>query len=170
MESLEGRALLSTVHASATTPKKQPAAFKPATNSTPKHPPYDITVQVNPDSGGGGTGNIFQKNVLVTGAARGHSPSVWLAKGLKPGYFTTITQADALGNYAFLTGVGQGSTVLQVFAENAAQNYSNVASVTVDLWHLDRRLGPASLSCDPEYEHDGPSGRQGSGDPPRRAV
>jgi hypothetical protein len=130
VESLEGRALLSTVHHSATTPKKQPAAFKPPAHSNPKFPPYDITVQVNPDSDPGGTGHIFQKNVLVTGVARPFAV-VWLAKGLKPGYFTTITQADALGNYAFLTGVGSGSTVLQVFAENASQNYSNIASVTV---------------------------------------
>ena len=128
MESLEGRALLSTVHASATT--KQPAAYKPPTHATPKFPPYNITVEISQYSDPSGTGNIFQKDVLVDGYAKPYS-TVWLATGLRPGYFTTTTQADYTGHYAFLTPVGRGSTVLQVFAEDATQNYSNIEKVTV---------------------------------------
>ena len=131
MESLEGRALLSTVHASAANRNPhQPAAHKPATHAAPKFPPYDITAEVNQESDPSGTGNIFQQNVLVDGFAKPYSV-IWLAKGLKPGYFTTITQADYAGHYAFLTPVSKGSTVLQVFAENQSQNYSNIEKVTV---------------------------------------
>ena len=122
--------MLSTVHASAAKVVKEPAAYKPPTHAVPKFPAFNITLGINQDSDPSGTGNIFQKDVLVNGYAPPYSV-LWMATGLKPGYFTTITQANYAGQYSFLAPVGRGSTVLQVFAENASQDYSHVAQVTV---------------------------------------
>jgi hypothetical protein len=136
VEPLEGRALMSatapahakattTVHATAT----PPAANQPPENTKREFPPYNISVEINQDSDPAGDDYVFQKQVLVDGYAVPGS-TVWLAEGTRPAYFTNITQADYTGHYAFLVPVDFGSTVLQVFAENPAQDYSNVNAVT----------------------------------------
>ena len=134
VESLEGRALLSTIHALTTShsqrDQKQPAAFKPPVNAKLKFPPYDITLRVNQDSDPVGSGNLFQADALVDGYAPPFS-TIWLAQGLKPGYFTNVARADGTGHYAFLAPVGFGTTVLQAFAENPLQDYSRIETVTV---------------------------------------
>ena len=128
VEPLEGRALLSTVHASAV--PKVPAAYKPPTNVPPKFPPYDITARIDPISDPGVTGNVFRQDVLISGTARPYS-TVWLAVGTRPGYFTNISGADSTGKYVFNVPVPVGTTTVQVFAESPAQNYSNVEDVSV---------------------------------------
>jgi hypothetical protein len=129
VESLEARALLSTVHAHSM--PKVPAAFKPPPNAKLKFPPYNITAEIDPISDPGGSGNVFRQLILVDGQATPFA-TVWLAQGFRPGYFTNISRADATGHYVFSLPVGNGSTVLQVFSENIAQDYSNVTDVTVN--------------------------------------
>ena len=131
VEPLDGRTLLSSahghVHAEAA---KVPAAYKPPPQTKLTFPPYDISVEIHPDSDPGASGHIFQRNVLVDGYSVPYS-SVWMAQGTKPGYFTNVTQADYTGHYAFLTPVPYGTTVIQVFAENSHQDYSRINRVTV---------------------------------------
>ncbi len=118
--------LLSTVKAEATVP----AAYKPPSTKV-LFPPYNISVAVTSPTDGGGSNQIFEGDVAVGGIAPPFSV-VWLATGLRPGYFLNVTQANGDGEYAFVVPVGYGSTVLQVFSENATQDYSNIAQVTVN--------------------------------------
>jgi hypothetical protein len=119
--------LLSTVKAEKST---VPAAYKPPPNEKLLFPPYRITAQINANSDPSGSGYVFQNKVEVTGTAPGYS-TVWLAVGRRPGYFTNVARADASGNYEFLVSVPHGTSVLQVFAEDPAQDYSDVADVKV---------------------------------------
>ena len=130
VEPLEGRALLSTAGVHAEAKSKVPAAYKPPPNSNPQFPPYDITAAVDPISDPSGSGNVFRGLILVSGSARPYS-TLWLAVGTRPGYFTNIGTADSTGHYVVAAQVGYGTSVLQVFAESPAQNYSNVATVDV---------------------------------------
>jgi hypothetical protein len=134
VETLEGRALLSTITAVPTsTPQRsstQPAAYRPSTQQQQEFPPYDINPTVESPTDGGGTNNVFEGNVEVGGNTFPYS-TVWLADGLKPGYFTNVAQANSKGQYAFVVPVGFGTTTLQVFAENSVQDYSNIDTVTV---------------------------------------
>jgi hypothetical protein len=125
---LEGRMLLSTVKAATT----EPAAYKPPTNAAVKFPPYNISAFITSPTDGSGSNQIFGSTVSVGGVAPASSV-VWLAPGLKPGYFLNVTQANINGDYAFTIPVGKGTTVLQVFAESPTQDYSNVAQVSVTL-------------------------------------
>ncbi len=128
VEPLEGRMLLSTVKAVRTT---IPAAHKPPPSEKQLFPPYQITAQINANSDPSGSGYLFQKNVEISGVAPPYS-TVWLAIGTEPGYFTNVARADGYGDYAFLVPVPSGTTKLQVFAENLAQDYSDIATVTVN--------------------------------------
>ncbi len=124
VESLEGRTLLSTAHA-AVVPAPPPAA------APPKFPPYNITAGIDPISDPSGSGSVFRREILVSGQARPFS-TVWLAIGTRPGYFTNVVKADSTGFYVFEIPVNYGSTLLQVFAEDLGQDYSNVATVKVE--------------------------------------
>lgn len=115
--------LLSTVKAEATTPQP-PAAYKPPSTNV-LFPPYNIDAFVTSPTDGGGGNQIFGPEVTVGGIAFPYS-TVWLAPGLRPGYFLDITQANALGQFAYQVPVGTGTTVLQIFAENSTQDYSNI--------------------------------------------
>ncbi len=135
VESLEGRALLSTVQAStggsaqtfATHRAVPESLYAPVVQRS--FPTYQISFQVNPDSDPAGTNNIFQKNVLVDGYAVPFS-SVWLAIGPR-GYYNNYTTADYSGHYSYLLPVNYGTTELSVFAENPAQDYSQVSRLNV---------------------------------------
>jgi hypothetical protein len=128
VEPLEGRMLLSTVKAEKTT---NPAAYKPPPNEKLLFPPYTISAEINPNSDPAGSGYIFQQEVEVSGYAPDYS-NVWLAVGLRPGYFTNVARAGADGSYAFLVNVPHGTNTLQVFSEDVAQDYSKISYVTVN--------------------------------------
>ena len=127
VEGLEGRMLLSTAPNRAPT---QPAAYKPPSTNV-LFPPYDISTVITSATDGGGSNQIFEGDVAVGGVASPYSV-VWLATGLRPGYFLNATEANGLGQYAFVVPVGYGTTTLQVFAENGKQDYSNINLVTVN--------------------------------------
>jgi PAP2 superfamily len=129
VEMLEGRMLLSTVKAKAT---PEPAAIKPPTTQAQKFPPYNISLFITSPTDGSGSNQVFSPNVAVGGFAPPYSV-VWLASGLRPGYFLSVTQANGNGDFAFPVQIGSGTTVLQAFAENSTQDYSNVAQVPVTL-------------------------------------
>ena len=99
--------LLSTAKAEATVP----AAYKPPSTKV-LFPPYNISVAVTSPTDGGGSNQIFEGDVAVGGIAPPFSV-VWLATGLRPGYFLNVTQANGDGEYAFVVPVGYGSTVLR---------------------------------------------------------
>jgi hypothetical protein len=133
VEPLEGRMLLSTsTTAKATTPKTTiPAAYKPPPNEKLLFPPYNISAEISTNSDPSGSGYIFQKEVEISGVATPYA-TVWLAIGTRPGYFTNVARADEYGNYEFEVPVPHGTTKLQVFGENTAQDYSNITDVTVN--------------------------------------
>ena len=127
VEPLEGRTLLSTVSAAKAI---VPAAYKPATTTNLKFPPYDIAAQVDATSDPSGSGYVFQSKITVSGTAPANS-TVWMAIGLKPGFFIHVARADSTGFYKFQTAVPRGNSVLQVFSENTAQDYSSIRQVNV---------------------------------------
>ncbi len=137
VESLEVRSLLSNIFSDFTKalghPDKHAQAAAPAHVQAPRpkftFPPYSITAEISRNSDPAGDGNIFQQNVLVDGYAPSNS-TVWLAEGQR-GYFTNVALADNTGHYAFLVPVPSGTSLLRVFAKNALQDYSNVATVNV---------------------------------------
>ena len=128
VEPLEGRTLLSTAHAKVVSP---PAAYKPPPHAKEQFPPYDINPKIESPTDGGRAGTIFQGDVVVGGYAFPYS-TIWLAQGLRPGYFLNIAQANASGHYAFVVPAGPGATTYQVFAENSVQDYSRVDQLTVN--------------------------------------
>jgi hypothetical protein len=128
VEPLEGRLLLSATKSSKTT---NPAAYKPPPNEQLLFPPYDITAAITSTSDPSGSGYVFQKNVEVAGYTPPFS-TVWLAIGQRPGYFTNVTRANAYGYYSIEVPVPNGSTPLELFAEDTAQDYSHVATVQVN--------------------------------------
>ena len=135
VEGLEGRSLLSTIHAVPISipPRstKQPAAYRPPTQQERQFPPYDINPKVESPTGGGNSNSIFEGNVTVGGYTFPFS-TIWLAEGTRPGYFTNVAQAASNGHYAFIVSVGPGTTTLRLFAESSVQDYSNINSVTVN--------------------------------------
>jgi PAP2 superfamily len=128
VELLELRTLLSIVHA-AVLPTPKPAHVATAPPKNP-FPPYHIVARIDPSSDPDGSGNVFEQTIKVSGVARPNS-TVWLAVGTRPGYFTNVTRAGGAGNFTFQLPIGDGSSVLQVFAEDVNQNYSDVATVKV---------------------------------------
>ena len=112
------------------TKAKVPAAYKPPSTKV-LFPPYDINPMVVSPTDGGGSNQIFEGKVTVGGATFPDS-TVWLAVGTRPGYFIHVTEANPLGQYALAVPVGYGSTTLELFAENFAQDYSRIDTVTVN--------------------------------------
>jgi len=129
VESLEGRTLLSTARPAH--PRTVPAAYKPPTPTPNRFPPYSLDSMIESPTAGGGSNSIFEGNVAITGSTHAYSV-VWLSVGTKPGYFLNFTQANIKGQYTFVVPVGYGSTVLQLFAEDAIQDYSSIEQLTVN--------------------------------------